>query len=701
MGRGYRTSKPTYKQDASFQTPFNLAAGAIQAVDKRVDKGIGETDLLGSEIDRVKFLEMDRETVKGFRQEYNDEIDSIQEAMRADPLGYQKYNDRIRKLTRKIKTDRTTGDYGAVENRFADVQSFMKENKGKQEFDRGLDFYMSNMKSKLETDPNARLQANALVDRPDIVNKYQSVLKDVKSDIEEVSNGQFRYKGEIIEQDDVEGIVMGLLSEDPEYKAYMRQQGRFGDIGYVDQQGNPNSLYALVGPNGENLSREQFLALAPEQQQGFKVGLNSANPFSKEIEALGETYDTRKLTMDENQAFLNSQKHAMSMQMLAGKHGYNIAMQDDKFDRLGDLERLKHMNRLEAIAAKGGKGSGKAKIELDLLKAKSSLGKIKNIPQSFSNDIKYLSNPTSVETSRVKNANDYVIKNDYTVELTEGVKGSIKEYNAFLNNRQPSEKLAIEYMVLLHPNATEEEKKELLEGRPITTSVDPLMGSYNQSDKFTRKRYQMISKIEGLGDDIVKFRDKQYENYNNENTQPTYSPIKDSNITAQLSSMFTTMPGMYRVHGPDGESLGDDAKDFLKDLEGDEFIGVTAGTSTGKTHFKVVKGNKIYYILPRDSNPEHMELSTRLAREGVDKDAQYLMDTRNPEVNRLITKFGKAGLTPEGKKKIRDNYGEDNVSLELMPNGNVVLEYEGETLPPFKNMRHYVETKRKALETKK
>ncbi len=260
MGRFYQTSDAKFVDNKMFEAPHQLMAQVLQNKDKEIDT---EVDGLKANLDKLKLqgLKQDDPAVKKLISEYEDRIDTQINAIKSNPLNYQKTEaDRVQ-ISRDILQDWTVGPAAKIiENKkkydtwSADLDDKIKnDKKGEYTPDLIAKLKAAKLAEFKETGYNKDTgkynefqteDALALGNLPDILN--ENIGKYIKADgnqtkfekntgqwLEETSDGW-----KAISPEKLKEAAISYIDATPSIKNALIQRQQYGVQGYED----PNKL---------------------------------------------------------------------------------------------------------------------------------------------------------------------------------------------------------------------------------------------------------------------------------------------------------------------------------------------------------------------------------------------------------------------------------------------------------------------------
>lgn len=319
MGRFYQTSDAKFVDNKMFEAPHQLMAQVLQNKDKEIDT---EVDGLKANLDKLKLqgLKQDDPAVKKLISEYQDRIDTQINAIKSNPLNYQKTEaDRVQ-IGRDILQDWTVGPAAKIiENKkkydtwSADLDDKIKnDKKGEYTPDLIAKLKAAKLAEFKETGYNKDTgkynefqteDALALGNLPDILN--ENIGKYIKADgnqtkfekntgqwLEETSSGW-----KAISPEKLKEAAISYIDATPSIKNALVQRQQYGVEGYED----PNKLLetgieSFVDTNkfketnsGNNLTANPYEL----QQRGFnneqRIHDRDKPPVTELEEIKGET----------------------------------------------------------------------------------------------------------------------------------------------------------------------------------------------------------------------------------------------------------------------------------------------------------------------------------------------------------------------------------------------------------------------------
>ena len=457
MGRFYKTTKPTFVENNMYTPPIELMKGFIKTVDDRNDKLIKQSEILEGAVDTIKHLnnKTDNELVKEIQEKYKTKVDDITESIYKDPLNYQDKLQGLKKLKREMVTDKTSGNWYNIEQRYNDYKEWVKDNKNLREsnptlYNKANQHWLNELADKTEKDPNARFAGQKIIDKPDLIKDYYKYFNHIKSNVIQRTDGKYIYKNEVVTENEIARIAWDTLMADKNYKGYINQMGNvFGEKGYVDENGNPTPGFILVDEKNNPISYDDYKKLPEEEQKKVRMQLNPKNPFYPELSSIARVFGFQNQTMAPNQYGVDRMKH----------YWRTIEEKQRQDDRLKFLEE-QYKNKL-ALAIEKANLNPTNKNKNEVKKAEKNLkdfqtsqsivtaGNPKNSLEEDSNILyehvrtmeKIPDEATSPEAQRFINATKYARNKleNQTITLSNGYKVNATDYIDFLTRNHLEE----------------------------------------------------------------------------------------------------------------------------------------------------------------------------------------------------------------------------------------------------------------------
>jgi hypothetical protein len=674
MGRFYQTARPTFVDGNIYAPPIELMQNVFAVNEQRTDDLVAQTELLDGLVDSIQHLNFDAENerVKALQSKYREAVDNITTGIYDNPLEYQKHLPTIKKLQRDMVTDKQSGEWYHIEQRYNDYQNWLKDNEKLREenptlFNQLNNHWYNDVVNRGTPDAQARFAGQKIIDKPDLIMGYREHFENIKASASETSDGRYKIGNEWLSEDEVANIAWNTLMSDKNYQGYVNQMGNIlGLQGYVDENGNPMNAFNLVNGDGQVISFDEYQKLPQEEKQKVKRQLNSGNAFFPDLASVAQTYNFSKQSIDEDEygKMAHRQQEDINKLLL----NYKLQGERDKENYKnelilkvadGDEDALKMLNQITAKETIGVVGNPNATLDGDYDLIENNREK-----SNVSNDggIYFSALPGTTEYAaqqRRKNATNYATGKfgDGSITLNGGKTIKKQDYFDWLGDRKHTEETAKEFL----------QKKGVYQSASFQNSkFDNWMNNARWSPSWLKDdAAEDWDKIYELGNKYEDYRQEWYDDYSTSSQQLSFQPITNAEINRNMLTEIQNNPENFYLT----DINGDIPKKFRSKLESitpDNQLYVTAANAHNEMGMKVDIDGEDYYIFPNNGNNAVSNLMTNLSMMGVDPNSQYFQEMTDRVSTNILHDLSRTGKNSKGTKSIVTKLNGIDLSLELV-----------------------------------
>ncbi len=240
MARYYQTAQPQFVQDFVYTPPYELMDKLASTRQASYDNALAQAKLF----DKLQIQHLNSEddayNAAEIQKYYMDSANNIAKTIQGDKLNVNAYLGQIDALSKELTKDMTTGNIAKLQNSYAALQQWEKDNEHRKKdkpdrYQAGKNYFMQ---KRLESGGNSlnKQWSGELITKDVDWNKLAESVKNIQANewVEQSAGagGGYIYKnkktGEEVEAGRIKEYIMGQLLMDPSNIAALRQSQQFG-----------------------------------------------------------------------------------------------------------------------------------------------------------------------------------------------------------------------------------------------------------------------------------------------------------------------------------------------------------------------------------------------------------------------------------------------------------------------------------------
>lgn len=328
MSRFYKTDKGEFA-DFMYKPNYEMMNKVIGQKNLEVDQFRNNINLIGETGAGVQTMniESDKNYADAKKKEYEAKVKDLNQKVIDNALNPAKYEAEIDAFKDEVSSEIQTGGLGMANARLVSFQNMLEENKKLAETDpttynQMLSYYHQQVTEGAEGDINYVFNPEKFVGRPDLFQKkYQDMLAKMKAHKSTTQAGMYMYEGEHVTEDRLRSIALNMLTSDPAYQGYVRQQIMIGENqGLVGEDGNmiaPTQIKNMV--TGEIISYEELQKKTAKEQANYQQVVNDEYRFASDISTIEGVYSQHGTTVKVDTAKVALAKMRQSMAIASMK----------------------------------------------------------------------------------------------------------------------------------------------------------------------------------------------------------------------------------------------------------------------------------------------------------------------------------------------------------------------------------------------
>lgn len=272
MGRFYKTAKPEFIDDFTYQPPWELMKEALGQEQQSYDASLAKADLFKN-ID-INYIDdpVERQKVKEKQDLYALRADELTKKLQSSGNDWKSVLPEINNLKREVESDYKTGDISKIEKSAANykaMEDHLKTIKDPVRKEAARQAFLNEWKKNPNRSIDNTFQSNEIYDKQDPTGEFLAELKNSKADIyakaTATSNGRY-IDTKSLSTEELKGLKEAYASfvKAKNYEPYFKQEQQFGLGKYFDEQGN---LLSIDDPNGSMHQQGEYIKNFEYKQQ--------------------------------------------------------------------------------------------------------------------------------------------------------------------------------------------------------------------------------------------------------------------------------------------------------------------------------------------------------------------------------------------------------------------------------------------------